>query len=90
MKKLKKYKKLEILKKNPDNKYEKIDPIKLLRDLVICGGANEVSEKILRLKNEIGKFDTITYVGIDWKEPLLAKKSMILMGTKVMEKINKK
>ena len=31
----------------------------------------------------------ISYVGIDWKDPNLAKNSMRLMGTKVMEIVNK-
>lgn len=84
IKKLEKYKKLDILKKNPDDKKEKIIPMKLLKELVICGGVNDVSEKILELKNQIGKFDTITYVGIDWQNRILAKKSMELMATKVL------
>jgi len=89
IKKLEKYKKLDILKKNPENKHEKINPKKLLEDLVIYGDVNTVAEKILKLREDVGKFDTITYVGIDWKNPILAKKSLKLMGQKVMDKINK-
>ena len=89
MKKLKKYNKLDILKKNPDDKKENLNPEKLLKDLVICGDSDSVAEKILDLRNEVGNFDTLTYVGIDWQNPILAKKSMELLGTKVIEKINK-
>ena len=69
MKKLKKYGKLDILKKNPEDKKENINPEKLLKDLVICGGVNTVAEKILKLSENVGHFDTITYVGIHWKSP---------------------
>jgi hypothetical protein len=89
MKKLKKYGRLDVLKKNPEDKKEKLSPDKLLKDLVICGGANEVAEKILELRSKVGNFDTITYVGIDWKNPILAKKSLSLMSSKVMKIINK-
>jgi len=89
MKKLKKYNKLDILKKNPDDKKENLNPEKLLKDLVICGDSDSVAEKILDLRNKVGNFDTLTYVGIDWQNPVLAKKSMKLLGTKVIEKINK-
>ena len=50
MKKLKKYNKLDILKKNPEDKNEKLDPEKLLRDLVICGDEDIVTEKVLKLR----------------------------------------
>ena len=89
MKKLKKYNKLDILKKNPEDKKEKLDPEKLLRDLVICGDVDIVTEKVLKLRDDIGNFDTLTYVGIDWKSPLYAKKSIELLATKVLPKVNK-
>lgn len=89
MKKLKKYGKLDILKKNPSDKKEKLNPEKLLKDLVICGGVNKVADNILELKENIGEFDTITYVGIDWKNPKLAKNSLNLMAKKVIKIINK-
>ena len=38
---------------------------------------------------KIGNFDTITYVGIDWKNPTLAKNSLSLMAKKVIKLINK-
>ena len=65
-KKLKKYNILEILKKNPDDKKENISPEKLLKDLVICGDAETVTEKIVDLRDKVGEFETLTYVGIDW------------------------
>ena len=89
MKKLKKYGRLDVLKKNPEDKKEKIDPERILRDLVICGDVNSVAEKILELRKNVGNFDTITYVGIDWKNPIFAKNSLSLMSNQVMKIINK-
>ena len=89
MKKLKKYNKLDIFKKNPDDKKENLNPLKLLKDLVICGDVETVTEKILDLREEVGNFETITYVGIDWQNPKLAKKSIELMATKVLQKVNR-
>lgn len=89
MKKLKKYNKLDILKKNPDDKRENISPEKLLKDLVICGDVETVTEKILDLRDKVGEFETLTYVGIDWQNPILAKKSMKLLGSQVINKVNR-
>ena len=60
-----------------------------MRDLVICGDVDIVTEKVLKLRDDIGNFDTLTYVGIDWKSPLYAKKSIELLATKVLPKVNK-
>jgi hypothetical protein len=58
-----------------------------MKKLVICGDAIEVSEKINELKDKVGKFDTLTYVGVDWKDKNLAKKSLHLFSEKVSIKI---
>ena len=89
LKKLKKYNRLDVVKKNPLDKKEKICIDKLMKDLIICGDAKLVADKILSLRQDVGSFNTISYVGIDWKDPNLAKNSMRLMGTKVMEIVNK-
>ena len=59
--------------------------------ITIIGGSGFVGSFLIKeLKNyKVGNFDTLTYVGIDWQNPMLAKKSMELLGTKVIEKINK-
>ena len=58
-----------------------------MKSLVICGDPNEVVERIIELKEQIGNFNTITYVGMDWKSPKLAKDSLKLMANNVMHKI---
>ncbi len=87
-KKLKRYNRLDVMKKNPDDKNEKISVDNLLKELVITGSPKEVAEKILKLKEDIGNFKTITYVGIDWLDKELAKKSIKLMGEKVINYLN--
>ena len=56
---------------------------------MICGDEETQTEKILDLRDKAGIFDTLTYVGIDWQDPLLAKKSMELLGSKVIQRVNK-
>ena len=50
---------------------------------------DNVTEKVLKLRDSIGNFETLTYVGIDWKSPHYAKKSIELLATKVLPKVNK-
>ncbi len=57
--------------------------------LVICGGVNKVVDDILKLHEEIGDFGELVYAGIDWADPKLGKRSMELMATEVMPRVNK-
>ena len=50
--------------------------------------ADEVADKILEFREEVGDFGTLLYAGHDWADVDLAKKSMELMAEKVMPKIN--
>lgn len=56
--------------------------------LVTYGTPDQVAEKILALREEIGDFGQIVYVGHDWTDPELARRSMVLMAEKVMPTIN--
>jgi len=87
-KKLKKYNRLDILKKNPDDKKEKIDIKELMNKLVIYGDTIEVKDKILELKSKFNNMKTLTYVNVDWQDTKITKKSMQLLSEKVIEKIN--
>ena len=51
--------------------------------------SEEVADKILEFKEEVGDFGTLLYAGHDWADVDLAKNSMKLMAEKVMPKINK-
>ena len=57
--------------------------------LILFGSADEVADKILEFREEVGDFGTLLYAGHDWADVDLAKNSMKLMADKVMPKINK-
>ena len=57
--------------------------------LILFGSADEVADKILEFRDEVGEFGTLLYAGHDWADVDLAKNSMKLMADKVMPKINK-
>ena len=67
--------------------------IKFIKDicnkLILFGSADEVADKILEFREEVGEFGTLLYAGHDWADVDLAKNSMKLMEDKVMPKINK-
>jgi alkanesulfonate monooxygenase SsuD/methylene tetrahydromethanopterin reductase-like flavin-dependent oxidoreductase (luciferase family) len=57
--------------------------------LVLCGTVNSVTDQILKLREETGDFGELVYAGMDWVDPALAKRSMELMATEVMPRVNK-
>jgi alkanesulfonate monooxygenase SsuD/methylene tetrahydromethanopterin reductase-like flavin-dependent oxidoreductase (luciferase family) len=66
-----------------------ITPDYLTERLVIAGTANEVAERLLAFREEIGDFGTLLYCGMDWVDARLARRSMELMAEKVMPAINR-
>lgn len=56
--------------------------------LVIAGTVDEVVDQLLQFREETGDFGTLLYACHDWVDSKLAKRSMELMATKVMPKIN--
>jgi alkanesulfonate monooxygenase SsuD/methylene tetrahydromethanopterin reductase-like flavin-dependent oxidoreductase (luciferase family) len=60
----------------------------LMDHLVIKGTVNSVVDQILRLREEVGDFGELVYAGMDWVDPALAKRSMELMATEVMPRVN--
>ena len=55
---------------------------------VIHGTPDQVVEKILAFRQEVGPFGTLLYGGHDWVDPKLAKASMRMMAEVVMPRIN--
>jgi hypothetical protein len=55
----------------------------------MCGTVNKVVDQILRFREEVGDFGELVYAGMDWVDPKLAKRSMELMATEVMPRVNK-
>jgi len=62
---------------------------RLMDELVICGTPGEVAERILALREQAGPFGEIVYAGMDWADEPLAKRSMELMATEVMPRVNR-
>jgi len=60
---------------------------RLLDELVIYGTPDRVADEILKLREEAGPFGEIVYAGMDWVDPELATRSMVLMAEKVMPRL---
>jgi alkanesulfonate monooxygenase SsuD/methylene tetrahydromethanopterin reductase-like flavin-dependent oxidoreductase (luciferase family) len=61
----------------------------LVRDLVIWGTPEKVTEELIAFRETTGDFGTLLYAGHDWKDKALAKRSMQLMAEKVMPAVNR-
>jgi alkanesulfonate monooxygenase SsuD/methylene tetrahydromethanopterin reductase-like flavin-dependent oxidoreductase (luciferase family) len=57
--------------------------------LVISGTVNKVVDQILQFREQVGDFGELVYAGMDWVDPKLARRSMELMATEVMPRVNK-
>jgi alkanesulfonate monooxygenase SsuD/methylene tetrahydromethanopterin reductase-like flavin-dependent oxidoreductase (luciferase family) len=62
---------------------------RLLERLVICGTVDRVTDQLLALREQAGGFGEIVYAGMDWVEPRLARRSMELMATEVMPRLDR-
>jgi len=62
---------------------------RLVDQLVICGTVNSVVDQILALREQAGDFGEIVYAAMDWVDPALTKRSMELMATEVMPRVNR-
>jgi alkanesulfonate monooxygenase SsuD/methylene tetrahydromethanopterin reductase-like flavin-dependent oxidoreductase (luciferase family) len=77
-----------IFKKHVDEDDSHVTLDRLLDELVICGTVNEVVDQILALREQVGDFGEIVYAGMDLVDPALGRRSMELMATQVMPRIN--
>jgi alkanesulfonate monooxygenase SsuD/methylene tetrahydromethanopterin reductase-like flavin-dependent oxidoreductase (luciferase family) len=57
--------------------------------LIWYGTVDRIVDHILELREEIGEFGELVYAGMDWLEPRLARRSMELMATEVMPRVNR-
>ena len=55
---------------------------------MIYGTVNKVVDEILKLREGAGDFGEIVYAGMDWVDPKLTTRSMELMATEVMPRVN--
>jgi alkanesulfonate monooxygenase SsuD/methylene tetrahydromethanopterin reductase-like flavin-dependent oxidoreductase (luciferase family) len=79
---------LPLFKIERDQPDEDITLDYVLDTLVIRGSVNSVVDQILEMRETTGAFGEIVYAGMDWVDPQLAKRSMELMASEVMPRVN--
>ena len=57
-------------------------------NLIIWGSPEKVADEILAFRETVGDFGTLLYAGHDWRDPTLARRSMVLMAEKVIPAVN--
>jgi alkanesulfonate monooxygenase SsuD/methylene tetrahydromethanopterin reductase-like flavin-dependent oxidoreductase (luciferase family) len=77
-----------VFKLRPDQPDEEITHDFVMDRLVIYGTVNKVVDQLLQLREEVGDFGEIVYAGMDWVDQRLARRSMELMATEVMPRVN--
>ena len=78
-----------VFKTHPGQDDSELTDDYLVERLVICGTVNRVVDEILALREEAGDFGEIVYAGMDWVDACLARRSMELMATEVMPRVNR-
>ena len=77
-----------VFKESADQPDAELTPDFVLDRLVICGTVNKVVDSILALRERVGDFGELVYAGMDWVDSHLARRSMELMATEVMPRVN--
>jgi alkanesulfonate monooxygenase SsuD/methylene tetrahydromethanopterin reductase-like flavin-dependent oxidoreductase (luciferase family) len=78
----------ELFKTRRDQPDSEVTLDSVCDQLVIYGTPDQVAEKILAFREQVGDFGTLLYAGKDWADSELGRRSMILMAEKVMPKVN--
>jgi alkanesulfonate monooxygenase SsuD/methylene tetrahydromethanopterin reductase-like flavin-dependent oxidoreductase (luciferase family) len=61
----------------------------VLDRLCIYGTVNKVVDQLLALREQVGDFGELVYAGMDWVDRKLGQRSMELMATEVMPRVNR-
>ena len=61
----------------------------LVEQMLIAGTVNEVVDRLLAFRERVGPFGRLLYCGHDWAEPAVMRRSMELMATEVMPRVNR-
>jgi alkanesulfonate monooxygenase SsuD/methylene tetrahydromethanopterin reductase-like flavin-dependent oxidoreductase (luciferase family) len=86
--KLTKGKRHVVFKEHVDQPDAELTEDFVLDRLVIHGSVNKVVDQILALREQVGDFGELVYAGMDWVDERLARRSMELMATEVMPRVN--
>jgi alkanesulfonate monooxygenase SsuD/methylene tetrahydromethanopterin reductase-like flavin-dependent oxidoreductase (luciferase family) len=57
--------------------------------MLICGTVNEVVDRLLAFREQVGPFGTLLYVGHDWADAPAMRRSMELMALEVLPRVNR-
>jgi len=79
---------LALFKSHPDQPDGEVSVRHSLDTQVIAGNVDDVVSQILEFRELVGPFGTLMYTGHDWADIALARRSMELMATEVMPKVN--
>jgi alkanesulfonate monooxygenase SsuD/methylene tetrahydromethanopterin reductase-like flavin-dependent oxidoreductase (luciferase family) len=61
----------------------------LVSQLLIAGTVNEVTERVLAFREQVGPFGTLLYCGHDWADRRAMRRSMELMAAQVLPRVNR-
>ena len=61
----------------------------LTSQLLIAGTVNEVADRLLAFREQVGPFGTLLYCGHDWADPPAMRRSMQLMAEQVLPRVNR-
>lgn len=86
--KLKRSQRTFVFKTHKDQPEEELTYDYVMDNMMILGTVNSVVDQILALREEVGDFGELVYAGMDWVDPVLAKRSMQLMAEEVMPRVN--
>ncbi len=81
-------KRLFVFKHHKDEADEAVTLDRVLGECVIQGTVNSVVDQLLALRASSGDFGEIVYAGLDWVDPVLARRSLQLMAEEVMPRLN--
>jgi len=79
---------LAAFKEHKDQPDSEVTLDSVMDKLVIRGSVNSVVDQILAMREITGDFGEFVYAGMDWVDPKLARRSMELMATEVMPRVN--
>ncbi len=79
---------LYVFKSHKEQSDEEITLDYVMKNCVFAGTVNKVVDQILAMREETGDFGELVYAGMDWVDPILAKRSMQLMAEEVMPRVN--
>lgn len=85
--KLRKYKRDAVFTHDGRTPEQQVPLEDIVDQLVIAGSVNCVVDEILRLHELLGGFGELVYAGLDWTDPALARRSMVLMAEQVMPRV---